>query len=74
MGGTFAAKVDLTRLMCVAQMFRVPPRHTAYGPAYVDHKLAPIEGEIVPLINLPSASSRDRWEACMACVVEAPIS
>ena len=47
--------------------------HTAYGPAYVGHKLAPIEDKTVPLINLPSAFSRERREACMARIAEAPI-
>jgi hypothetical protein len=45
----------------------------AWAQVALDKTLAPVEYEIVALINLPSASSRDRREACMACIVEAPI-
>jgi hypothetical protein len=38
-----------------------------------DETLVPLECEIVAPINLPSASSRDPREACMACIHEAPI-
>ena len=61
MGGFARASVDLRGFMCVTQNIA--------GSA----ALTPIEDKTVPLINLPSAFSRERREACMARIVEAPI-